>query len=167
LTFYTLRFTRESMNWVFIAFVGAAVLHVLEEYVYPGGFADWMRRANPRFAPSITTLFAVVINGLFLVLCVIAAVVSSRNLILGLSVAALLFVNGCLHLGGTIRARRYAPGAASGVLFYIPLALYAFSFSLNSGLVSLKEAAFAGALGLLYNLVPIGYLGLSSLTRRS
>jgi hypothetical protein len=159
--------TRESMNWVFIAFVGAAVLHVLEEYVYPGGFADWMRRANPRFAPSITTLFAVVINGLFLALCVIAAVASSRNLILGLSVAALLFVNGCLHLGGTIRARRYVPGVASGVLFYIPLAWYAFSLSIGSGLVSLKEAAFAGVMGVLYNMIPVGYLGLSSLMRRS
>ena len=126
-----------------------------------------MRRANPRFAPTITTRFAVVINGLFLALCVIAAIVSSRNLIMGLSVAALLFVNGCLHLGGTIRARRYVPGVASGVLLYMPLALYAFSFSIGSGLVSLKEAAFASALGLLYNLIPIGYLGLSSLVRRS
>jgi hypothetical protein len=103
----------------------------------------------------------------FLALCVIAAIVASRNLILGLSVAGLLFVNGCLHLGGTIRARRYVPGVASGVLLYMPLALYAFGLSISSGLVSLREAAFAGVLGMLYNMIPIGYLGLSSLVRRS
>jgi hypothetical protein len=111
------------MDWVFIAMVGAAVLHVLEEYVYPGGFADWMRRSNPRFARLITARFAVIINGLFLVLCIVGAILARTSLILGLSVAGLLFVNGCMHLGGTMRARRYVPGVASGVVLYIPLAL--------------------------------------------
>ena len=135
------------MNWVFIAMVGAAVLHVLEEYVYPGGFADWMRRSNPRFAQLITARFAVIINGLFLVLCVVGAIAARTSPLLGLSVAGLLFVNGCMHLGGTMRARRYVPGVASGVLLYIPLALYAFSLSISSGLVSPREAILAGGLG--------------------
>ena len=52
-------------------------------------------------------------------------------------------------------------------VFIMPLALYAIGFSIGSGLVSLKEAAFAGVLGVLYHLIPIGYLGLSSLARRS
>ena len=30
-------------DWVFIALVGAAVVHIFEEYVYPGGFAEARR----------------------------------------------------------------------------------------------------------------------------
>ena len=135
------------MDWIFRALVGAAVIHVLEEYAWPGGFLDWMRSMNPRFAPWITARFAVIINGLFLVLFVVGAIMARPSPVLGLSVAGLLFVNGCMHLGGTVRARRYVPGVASGVLLYIPLALYAFSLSISSGLVSPREAILAGGLG--------------------
>jgi hypothetical protein len=72
-----------------------------------------------------------------------------------------------MHLGGMMRARRYVPGVASGVLLYIPLALYAFGLSIGSGLVSVRGAILAGGLGLVYNAVPIGYLGFSSMAKRS
>ncbi len=155
------------MGWIFSVLLGAAVLHVLEEYVYPGGFADWMKRLSPRFAPFITTRFAVIINGLFLVLCAIGAMAASNSLVLSLSVASLLFIYGCIHLGGTIRARRYAPGVISGVLLYIPLSLYAFSSFVAAGRLSPPEGALSALLGALYSAVPIGYLGLASVVRRA
>jgi hypothetical protein len=155
------------MDWIFSAFVGAAVLHVLEEYVYPGGFTNWMRRSSPRFAPFITTRFAVIINGLFLLLCGMGAIVASKSLVFSLSVASLLFVNGCIHLAGTIRAKRYAPGVVSGVLLYIPLSFYAFDSFVRSGQLSPAEGVISGLLGVVYNAVPISYLGLSSVIKRS
>jgi hypothetical protein len=155
------------MNWIFSAFVVAAVIHVLEEYAYPGGFSDWMRSLNPRFAPWITARFALIINGLFLLLCVMGAVVASKSLVFSLSVASLLFFNGLTHLAGTIRAKRYAPGVVSGVLLYIPLSLYAFYLCAGAGRLTLVGSAIAGLLGVLYQAVPIGYLGLSSLARRA
>lgn len=33
----------------------AAVLHILEEFVYPGGFAQWDRLYRPQIAGSITS----------------------------------------------------------------------------------------------------------------
>jgi hypothetical protein len=155
------------MNWIFSAFVVAAVIHVLEEYAYPGGFSDWMRSMNPRFAPWITARFAVIINGLFLLLCVMGAVVASKSLVFSLSVASLLFFNGLAHLAGTVRAKRYAPGVISGVLLYLPLALYAFCLFAGAGRLTLAAGAMAGLLGVLYQAVPIGYLGLSSMARRA
>jgi hypothetical protein len=154
------------MDWVFRAFVGAAIIHVLEEYAFPGGFSDWMRRLNPRFAPWITARFAVIINGLFLLLCVMGALVASRSLVFSLSVASLLFLNGLTHLAGAIRAKRYAPGVISGVLLYLPLSLYAVYLSAAAGKLTLAGGAMAGLLGVLYQAVPIGYLGLSSMARR-
>ena len=155
------------MNWIFSAFVVAAVIHVLEEYAYPGGFSDWMRSLNPRFAPWITARFAVIINGLFLLLCVMGSVVASKGLVFSLSVASLLFFNGLMHLAGTIKAKRYAPGAISGVLLYLPLSLYAFYLFAGAGRLTLAGSAIAGLVGVLYQAVPIGYLGLSSMVRRA
>jgi small-conductance mechanosensitive channel len=155
------------MNWIFSAFVVAAVIHVLEEYAYPGGFSDWMRSLNPRFAPWITARFAVIINGLFVLLCVMGAMVASKGLVFSLSVASLLFFNGLIHLAGTIRAKRYAPGVISGVLLYVPLSLYAFYLFAGAGRLTLVGSAIAGLLGVLYQAVPIGYLGLSSMARRA
>jgi hypothetical protein len=155
------------MDWIFRAFVGAAVIHVIEEYGYPGGFLNWMRRSTPKFDSLITVRFAVIINGLFLLLCVIGAIVATRNLVFSLSVASLLFFNGLTHLAGAIRAKRYAPGVVSGVLLYMPLSFYAFYLFAGVGQLTLAGGAMAGLLGVLYQAVPIGYLGLSSMARRA
>ncbi len=150
------------MDWVFTAFVGAAVVHVVEEFVYPGGFMDVMKRFNPQFTPFITVRFAVIINGLFLLLCVLAAIVGENSLIFGLSVASLLFINALVHIGATLRARGYAPGIVSSVLLYLPLSLYAYYVFISSGQIAWPELAASGLLGILYQAVPIGYLLLSS-----
>jgi len=155
------------MDWIFSALVGAAALHVIEEYGYPGGFLDWMRRSTPKFASLITVRFAVIVNGLFLLLCAIAAIVATRNLVFSLSVAGLLFFNSLIHLAGAVKAKRYAPGVISGILLYLPLSLYAFYLSARSGQLSLPGIAVSGLLGVLYQAVPMGYLGLSSIAKRS
>jgi hypothetical protein len=72
-----------------------------------------------------------------------------------------------MHLAGTIKAKRYAPGVISGVLLYMPLSLYAFYLFAGAGRLTLVAGAMAGLLGVLYQAVPIGYLGLSSTTRRA
>ncbi len=56
------------MDWIFIAFLIASLFHMGEEYVFPGGFTRLMKRLNPPFAPLITTPFAVIMNGLQLIL---------------------------------------------------------------------------------------------------
>jgi hypothetical protein len=155
-----------KMNWIFSVFVVAAVIHVLEEYAYPGGFSDWMRSLNPRFAPWVTARFAMIINGLFLLLCVMGAMVAGQGLVFSLSVASLLFFNGLIHLTGTIRARRYVSGVVSGVLLYMPLSLYAFYLFAGAGRLTLAGCAIAGLLGVLYQAIPIGYLRLSSIAKR-
>ncbi len=150
------------MDWVFTAFVGAAVVHVVEEFVYPGGFMDVMKRLNPQFTPFVTVRFSVVINGLFLSLCVLAAIVGENSLIFGLSVTSLLFINALVHMGATLRARAYTPGIISSILLYLPLSLYAYYVFISSGQIAWPELATSGLLGILYQAVPIGYLLLSS-----
>ena len=155
------------MNWIFYTFIAAGMLHVLEEYFYPGGFPNFMKRMSPAFAPFVTTSFAIIINGLFLLLCVLAAVIGKSALVFSLSIASLLFTNGLVHILGSMRARRYAPGLITGVLLYIPLGITAYSLFWNSGELSINQGIVSFLLGLAYQVVPIGYLGLASLLRRA
>jgi hypothetical protein len=49
------------MDWLSWALLGAVILHIFEEFVYPGGFVAWYRRYRVD-ASRITTRFLVIIN---------------------------------------------------------------------------------------------------------
>jgi hypothetical protein len=156
-----------SVEWVFAGFLIASIVHITEEYVYPGGFPTVMKRTAPRFAPLITTRFAVIINGLQLILCVVAIIVGQRNLVFSLSVAGLLMVNGLAHIGASIRRRGYAPGVLSGLVLYLPLSLYAYASFITAGQLTASEVLVTGVLGTLYQAVPLSYLAVASAVKRA
>jgi hypothetical protein len=139
---------------------------MLEEYFYPGGFMDVMKRLNPKFAPLVTVPMAVIINGLQLLLCICAIVIGPKVLAFSMSIAALLFINGLIHIAGCLKAKGYAPGVITGVLLYIPFSLYAYYVFVGSGRLTPNQVIVTGTVGLLYQAVPISYLALASAIRR-
>ena len=155
------------MDWMFIAFLAVSLLHMGEEYIYPGGFIDFMKRLNPRFAPLVTVRFAVITNGLQLLLCIVALAVGRNNLVFSLSVASLIFINALVHIVRSIRVKRYTPGVITGVALYLPLSVCAYYLFWASGQLTLFEGIASGLLGILYQAVPISYLALSSVVRRA
>ncbi len=155
------------MNWIFGAFLGVSLVHMGEEYFYPGGFLEFMKRLNPRFAPRATPMLAVIINGLQLLLCILAWVVNKNNLIFSLSIAGLLLVNSLMHIMGSVRLRGYTPGLVTGVLLYLPLSIYAYSVFSDLGQLTLFESIVTVILGALYQAIPIAYLALSSLMKQA
>lgn len=155
------------MDWIFVAFLVVSMLHMIEEYFYPGGFMDVMKRLNPRFAPLVTAPMAIVINGLQLLLCFIAILVGRSLLAFSMSVAALLFINAFAHIMGSLRAKGYAPGVITGVLLYLPLSIYAYYLFVSSGQLTPSEVIATGVLGLVYQAVPIGYFAVATALRRA
>jgi hypothetical protein len=155
------------MEWIFSAFFGASVIHMAEEYFYPGGFLDLMRRFNPRFAPLVTIPMAIIINGLQLLLCVVAIALAQHALVFSMSIAGLIFINGLMHLATCIRLRGYAPGVVSAVLVYLPLSAYAYYIFIHSGQLTLGSVIATAVLGLLYQAVPISYFVLAGLKNRA
>ncbi len=153
------------MDWIFGAFLGVSLVHIGEEYFYPGGFLEFMKRLNPRLAPQATPMLAMIINGLQLLLCILAWVVNKNNLVFSLSIAGLFFVNSLMHIMGSVRLRGYTPGLATGVLLYLPLSVYAYSIFLSAGQLTLFESIVTLILGALYQAIPIAYLALSSLMK--
>ena len=150
------------MGWVNWAIVGAALLHVAEEYYIPGGFMDFMRRFNPRFALHITTSFAVIFNGLFILLCILGAAFREMSPVFSLSVAGLLGFNALMHIGAAIRMRGYAPGLISSLLLYLPISITSYTISIGSGVVTTPQAVSSFLLGGIYNALPIASLALLS-----
>jgi len=145
-------------DWVFLALLGAAVIHIVEEYVVPGGFADAFRRLLPRAAHLFSPKFHLVVNGVFLLVCLLSALIGKANLVLSLSAFGLIFTNAILHIRGAIVQKGYYPGVLSGALIYVPLAVYAFGVHLASGQITWPQAALSFALGALYMGVLMAYV---------
>ena len=109
----------------------------------------------------------VVINGLFILLCVANALLAEKLSLFSLSVAGFLGFNALIHLGGVVRARRYVPGMISGLLLYLPLCIIAYVQTIRSNQVTPGEAAFSILLGIIYNAIPLAYLALFRARRYS
>jgi hypothetical protein len=153
------------MEWIFIAFLAGSLIHMGEEYFYPGGFMQVLKRLNPKFAPLVTAPMAVIVNGLQLLLCFAAITAGKSELTFSMSVAALLFINGLMHIVGCIRLQEYAPGVITGVALYMPLSAYAYHLAISSGQLTLHGVVITGILGLLYQAVPLSYFVVASAIR--
>jgi Protein of unknown function with HXXEE motif len=165
------RIEADAMTWIWWAPLAAAALHITEEFVFPGGFADWDRAYRPKIRGSITPGLHVVVNAFLLFLCfsVALAGVAPEGAALGparvrsvfpprfasaawLALAALLASNAVFHLVGAFRTRRYSPGMVTGGLLYLPLALFGYGWFLGRGGVSVGVALLAAVLGGSYHL---------------
>ena len=141
------------MRWLpWLPFL-AACCHIFEEFVWPGGFADWYRkyRAN---AARITTRVLVIVNVALLAACVNYALLANTALgaaaLLGLS--ALLCSNGLWHAWASVMTHTVSPGVVTGMMLYIPLMIVEGNGYLRGGRTPLWAAAIAIALGGSYQL---------------
>jgi len=137
-------------NWIFVAIPIAAAIHIFEEYLFPGGFAEAFNKLLPRASHLFTLKFHIVVNGLFFMLCLISALIGKTNLVLSLSIFGLIFANAVLHIRGAIINQRYYPGVISGVFIYIPITIYAYSVFLSSRQLTWLQAGLSFLLGVMY-----------------
>jgi hypothetical protein len=145
-------------SWIFPSLFIAALLHVVEEYYVPGGFFDFVRRLGTGIAEQLTLPVAIVVNGLFLLLALLAAILWRDYPVPSLSIAGLLLVNALIHVAGSLRAKAYAPGLVTAVILYVPLSLAAFVIAAKESFVSTQGLVVAMALGFLYHILLLGYL---------
>jgi hypothetical protein len=151
-----------STQHAFVAMMIASGAHVLEEYVYPGGFLKWMRLLFPR--KIITPFEAVIINGVFLGFVVSPLFHRAQSTpIVSLSIASLLLANGLLHVAGTFITKQYSPGAVTSVIAYFPSAVWTLIVAPAEWHMTGWEIALAFLLGVSWQAIP---LVIGSLTSR-
>ena len=122
-------------------------LHIIEEFVWPGGFLAWYRLYRPEFAVSLTVRFVVVVNALLLAFAVwigFFGPTASRGVSAWLTLMAALACNAVFHVRGAILSRRYSPGMITGMLLYVPVCVWGYWVFLRGGISpSLALVSFA------------------------
>jgi len=140
---------------IFLLPLFASLLHVGEEFVWPGGFLAWHRRYRPELSRSITARNAIVLNAVLIAACIVLAgwgSMMSSGLSLWLVITSILAVNAVFHFLGMIRLRSYSPGVVIGVLVSVPLCLWGFQHVLGNGAVGPRMAIESLLLGASYQL---------------
>lgn len=130
------------------------VLHVFEEFVWPGGFSSWYASVKPETAISFTPRYAFAVNSAYIAAALTLAWLGpawSRGVSLWLVLAAIGASNALFHVYGVIRLRRYSPGIVTGVFLYIPLCAWGVSHFLESNEATLPLVATSLALGTFLN----------------
>ncbi len=147
------------MTWIWWAPLFASLLHIFEEFVYPGGFADWDRAYRPEFTQSITPRFHLMVNALLVLaglqvgllrdndLKAHGGAVTPAHVLTWLTLTALLSSNAIWHLKGTLRTKRYSPGLITGLGLHIPLTLFGYAYFVGTHKVSPWIAVVALAIG--------------------
>ncbi len=135
--------------WLPWAPLVAACLHIVEEFLFPGGFPAWYRRWRGADSTSVTPRFLVIINGLMLFGAVEVALVarSGQDLWWWFGLAGVLAGNGLWHGYASMRSRSYSPGTVTGLLLYVPATVYGLVHYLGTGRVSAPAALVAIAVG--------------------
>ena len=148
------------MDWLLWAPLGAASLHICEEFLLPGGFPAWYRayRADPS---HITPRFLMVINGALLLACCNIALVGRVPVAVAawLALTALMAANGLWHVWAAWKTRTYSPGMVTGVLVYVPLAIYGYISFVRTGAASIATAVGALVIGGSYQIWSAVYHG--------
>jgi hypothetical protein len=132
----------------------AVAAHLFEEFVWPGGFAEWYRHYPPGYTVIVTPRFLVLMNAIFVVLALVPPVLGAteRGLAFWLVVAAIAAANAVFHLVATVRGRAYSPGIVTGVALYLPLGVIGGGWLVREHLVGPSVIAQAVVVGVGYHL---------------
>ena len=160
--------TEDKGDKVFWYLAAASGAHVIEEYLWPGGFLESAKEIAPEAFEHASLPIIVGVNASMIVGCVFGALIRERSQLLGLSMASLLFQNAIIHSVGSIRMKGYMPGLATGLVLYIPISLRAFASYRKSPGYNRATAVGAAVLGTAFHSIPfVSFAVRAALTRGS
>lgn len=158
----------DDENKVFWALLLASCAHVVEEYVYPGGFLENAKEVAPEAFEHASTPIIVGVNASMILGCLNAALMRKRTPFFGLSMASLLFFNAILHSGASMRLKKYSPGLITGLCLFVPLSITAFRGYARSPGYKKSTAASAAIFGIALHSIPfVAFATRGALTRRT
>lgn len=145
------------MRWLDWSLAIAAALHIVEEFVWPGGFMKWWISYRPATAEHVSNRFLIFINSLLMVMAILVGYAvhfpKGNGVAAWLTLAALLFSNAIFHILGAIQTRRYSPGMITGIFLYFPLAIIGYWHFLLIGRATVPTAICAALLGGSYHFI--------------
>ena len=115
------------MKFVFALPLVCVLLHILEEFAWPGGFSQWYATVKPETSLSFTPRYALAVNSAYVFAAAIVAWLGpawSRGPALWLVIAAIAASNAIFHVSWVARLGRYSPGVITGVFLFLPLCAF-------------------------------------------
>jgi len=134
-----------------IIVIPTAMVHIAEEYKF--GWVEWAKN----FISGITFKQFMIVNCLFVMLCIVAASLNKSFILFSSSIFALLLVNSLAHIATTIKQKKYSPGLFSAIFLFIPIGVAGYARILNDNLMSLSELVISIIIGLFWMSVPFIY----------
>jgi len=144
----------ESYKILFWILPISVLLHITEEFIYPGGFLDWDRNYRPGIAKSTHPRFLIIINVLLFAICFnpILSGLTNGGIVWWLSIVSILLVNSYFHIKGVIVLKRYSPGVITSIFIYIPLTLFGYWYFISTRQVTWLNAILCLSVGIFYHL---------------
>jgi len=119
-------------------------LHVVEEFIFPGGFIGWDNVFRPMYTntPGSYYVKVNVIPGIASLLIALGAFdYVGKYSVFGIRgwLAFLTFMtwNAIFHIRGAVQTRRYSPGIVTGTFLFMPLTIVSYVHFRNSGVIDI------------------------------
>jgi hypothetical protein len=148
--------------WLSWAAVAAYLLHNFEEYGidlfgrrlgFPDGFCAAMD-LPPFPACPIPTLFFLAVNiPLFWIAAPIAASLSRRHPLVGLSFYGVIFANALLHILPMLAGGGYSSGTLSAIVLFVPMSIWVAQTCFGPGRLNYRAMAVLVVLGVVAHLL--------------
>jgi hypothetical protein len=132
----------------------AIIAHIIEEFVFPGGFIQWYRDNSPDIASGITKSRLTIVNLVFMVLSFMPLLLGpgTQGLSWLLALSSITAVNALFHIVGSARTKTYSPGEVTAMFIYLPLAIYINWELLATHAITLDYAGKCFIVGIAYHI---------------
>src|ERR1700744_6158941 len=131
------------------------MLHVTEEFLFPGGFIEWYQEWMPSKSKGVRPGYLVWINTLMIGVCVLPVAFGERSATCWYVVTAIAGANAIFHIVGVFSLKKYSPGVITGTLLYLPLFLYGSWYLLSTGNISWVRFAIILAVAVGYHIFSV------------
>ena len=128
------------------------LLHIVEEFLFPGGFRAWYQSYRPEIASSLTVRFLIIINAILIIVSIIPILMGTTQygVAFWLTIVAILFSNALFHIVAGFRSKAYNPGLITSLLLYLPLSIFGYWYFVSTTQASLETAGVSFILGASY-----------------
>lgn len=118
-----------GLEWLFWLHLPIYMLHQTEEYVFPGGFPDYVNamitHSPEQSAPVLAPLDSFVINVIIVWGGITAAALVGTDFVIFPAIMlGVSLVNSLVHIGNALRLRGYNPGLGASLFLNLPFACF-------------------------------------------
>ena len=117
-----------SIEWFLWLSIPLYMFHQYEEYVFPGGFLEFMNskviaKESDEIALGNKTAFLINIGGIW-ILIPLFILLSTISHIFSVIIITVIIINGITHIGSYFKFHGYNPGLILSIVYNIPFGVY-------------------------------------------